>query len=659
MPTAPNHIRDKSFLLLIWFLFYYLILLSFFHDDRLLSQYQPLFFNHNRDLTELALIAAGLPRWMIAHPASFAVADVLAFLLPVLLLVVTTRSRRAAPVAGILFLAYFALYLLLADIFWQVHHEPFILLLLLGLALTTDRPERFYRLLAFARYYFLYIFVSAALWKLARGAVFNGAEMSRILLLHHTDLLTDPCVSVACRGYHWLIDHPGWSYTLYLGGTLLEAAFIIGFFTRRWDRLLAVLAIIFVVADLLVMRIPYWTILIGIFSFRRRPAPPPPAQRKIVIYETTHHENLPALLDLSEARFSQVAVFLTALSYHNLSGQTPPEQRWPRTDFFIQTPGCPNRRFIRQLFTFIRRHGYTHLHLATLDNNLLIFALRLAAAGPLHVSLTVHEINHYFSDDLRSLRDVTGTIARLILRRRIRHYHFFLPAMANRFQERLPGAATVFIPSRFYSGAPPGSPGAADKGGSPFTIVIPGSIDPNRRNYAEVTNVLTTLLSDPSTAPISLVLLGDAATEAAETIITAFKAIPRERLTLRIYKGYIPQSTYERELAAAQLIWSPLNVHKKGSRNNSETYGLTTASGLTADILLNSVPALVPVDFIIPDSFHAAIYPYRSPEEAAELIRRLLGDPAAYAATREQIHLAFHYFSKENFSHSFGNLTAT
>lgn len=664
MTIRTNYIRDKNLLLLIWLLFYYLILFSFLHDNRLLSQYQPLFFNHNRDLTELWLIAAGLPRWMIAHPSSFTIADTLAFLLPFPLLLTIGKSRRAAPLSGVIFLAYFALYLLMADIFWQVHHEPFIILLLLGLAWTTNRPDRFYQLLTIARYYFLYIFVSAALWKLARGSVFNGSEMSRILLLHHTDLLTDPCTSLTCRVYRWLIDHPAWSYSLYLCGALVEASFIVGFFTRRWDRLLIVLAIAFVIADLLLMRIPYWTVLIGAFTLWPRSTPAtssdhdtsPGHEKKILIYETTHHENLPALLDLAEARFSQVAVFLREISYHNLSGQGSPEQRWPRIDFFVQTGDCPNRRFIRQLFSHIRRHSFTHLHLATLDNNLLVFACRLAVT-PAHLSLTVHEVNEYFSNSILSLRIASETLAKLILRRRISHYHFFLPAMAARFRERLPDAVTVFIPSRFYTGHPAPHP-APTNAGAP-SIVIPGSIDPNRRNYNDVLQVLTILLSNPITPPFTLVLLGDAATEAASRIIGDFQPLTGDRLSLRTHKGYINEAMYEEELATAHLIWSPLNVHKKSSRNSPETYGQTTASGLTADILLNPCPAVVPADFVIADAFRTAIYPYRSPEEAADIIRRLLLESESYAAIREKIHIAFNYFSKENFSHSFASLTST
>ncbi|HXB31890.1 MAG TPA: hypothetical protein VNV35_00650, partial [Puia sp.] len=459
--SQPQFSRDRRLVLIVYFLFYYAFLLGFSLENRLLSQYHPILFNYNRDLTELALIATGIPRWMITHPFSYAVADATAFLLPLAILVKFGQKRWFSPVFWVVFALNTAFYLLLADIFWQVHHEPFVLFFLLALAFIPNRPDRFYQLMSGCRFYFLYIFASAAIWKIARGAVFNGEEMSRIFLLHHSDLLTGACISFPCRIYTWLIIHPPIAQALYVAGALLEASFLIGFFTRRFDRWLIAGAAVFVVADLLVMRIPYWTILLGSLTLWIRPpatSRPPVATRKekrIVLYETTHHENLPALLDLCELQFNQVAVFLKELSYHNLTGEAPPEQRWPQTDFFIQTIDCPNRRFIRQLFQFIRRHGFSHLHLCTLDNNLLLFAVRLSFIGPVHLSLTVHEVNEYFTRSFRTFRDWTETIAKQVLQRLMRNYHVFLPAMADQLRQRAPESTAVFIPSRFYSGHRP------------------------------------------------------------------------------------------------------------------------------------------------------------------------------------------------------------
>jgi hypothetical protein len=666
-----NYIRDKKLLLTVYFIFYYAVFLFFYLDDRLLSQYQPFFFNYNRDLTELALIGSGLPRWLIAHPLALTAADLLAFLLPAALLFFAIRKGRFSLPLGAVFIAFLALYLLLADIFWQVHLEPFTLYFLLSFAFICNRRDRFYLLLKVCRYYFLYVFVSAAIWKIARGAIFNVHEMSRILLLHHSDLLSGygglsggQLHSFSSWVYGWLIAHPAISYLFYLGGALLEATFVIGFFTRRIDRMLIVLTLVFVIADLLVMRIPYWTILLGTVTLWIGSGATAGNEKKIIIYETTHHENLPALLDLSEAHFSRVTVFLRELSFRNLSGDGAPGQRWPRTDFIVQPAGRSNRSFIRQVFSLLKKERYTHLHLSTLDNNLLVFALRLAWAGPVHCSLTIHEVNAYFACTFRTLRDSSESIARILLRRQIRHYTFFLPAMAQYFSEKLPGVTTVFIPSRFYRRPPPRAAADEVTPASLFRIIVPGSVDPNRRSYDELPDVFKALLArkDPAHGqdprrPIQLVILGDSATAYGAAKVSALQQLESPQFRLLFFKGYIPEPVYEQEIKGADLIWSPLNLQKKGSRNSPETYGQTTASGLTADLLLNNAPALVPAGFVIPESFSTAILTYVSAKDAVETIDRLWRDNGQSRELREKIDYSFGFFSIANFSAAFRELT--
>ncbi len=651
-----NYTHDKRTLLFVYFAFYYAVFLFFFIDHRLLSQYQPVFFNYNRDLTELALIATGIPKWMIAHPRSFVLADGLALSAPVVLLGYVIRKGRFSLLPGIFFSFCLGLYLLLANIFWQVHYEPFILYVLLSFAFWTNREQRFYTVLAGCRYYFLYIFTSAAVWKIMRGAVFNGEEMSRILLLHHSDLLSGPCDSLSCRAYFYLIGHPVLSWWLYAAGVLLEMSFVIGFFTRRWDRVLLGLAVLFVAADLLVMRIPYWTVLMGGVTLwigsRSRPA-----RSGIVIYETTHHENLPALLDLSEAHFNRVAIFLRALSYENLSGQDSPAERWPGTEFIVQEKDCPNRVFIRRMFSFLKKEGFSHLHLSTLDNNLLFFAFKLWSNGDVHVSLTVHEVNEYLARSFSSLRDVTESLAKLFLHGRIRHHTMFLPAMAERFQQRMPGTVAVFIPSRFYK-AP--APGLAEASGSPkadrpFRVVIPGSVDANRRAYEDVVSFFTAW-AEPH-RPVDLVILGDSHSSYGAGIVAQLQRLESSFFKLIHYKGYIPQPVYEQEIKSADLLWSPLKVNKISSRNSPETYGQTTASGLTADLLLNHTPALAPAGFELPGPFQPALLTYSSPAELKSIFSRLLEDPNYVFGLSRQIHTAFSYFVKENFSANFRLLT--
>ena len=90
----------------------------------------------------------------------------------------------------------------------------------------------------------------------------------------------------------------------------------------------------------------------------------------LVIYETTHHETLPALLDLASMYFENIAVFLREMTYQNISSIRPEEQ-WQKTAFFRQAETVSNRAFIREAVKFAGNGRYTHFHISTLDNNLL------------------------------------------------------------------------------------------------------------------------------------------------------------------------------------------------------------------------------------------------------------------------------------------------
>ncbi len=94
----------------------------------------------------------------------------------------------------------------------------------------------------------------------------------------------------------------------------------------------------------------------------------------LLIYETTHHETLPAMLDLALEYFDNVYVYLKESSYENLTGVNSPEAIWPKTRFFIQEPGRPNLSFIRECFSTLQLKKIGHLHISTLDNNLLYIA---------------------------------------------------------------------------------------------------------------------------------------------------------------------------------------------------------------------------------------------------------------------------------------------
>jgi len=156
------------------------------------------------------------------------------------------------------------------------------------------------------------------------------------------------------------------------------------------------------------------------------------------------------------------------------------------------------------------------------------------------------------------------------------------------------------------------------------------------------------------TCPIELVLLGNSDSAYGTSIVHQLKKTGIPPLHHPLLPGSYTEAEYEQRLSEADLLWSPLKVQKVSMRSNPETYGLTTASGLTADLLLNATPALVPADFTIPESFRAAMFPYRSNEEVnADHRPANTRPPPIETSSASQIHASFTFFTKETFTSAF------
>lgn len=92
--------------------------------------------------------------------------------------------------------------------------------------------------------------------------------MSGVLLYQHAELLSNSPGYWQTDLIQWLIGHPSIGYTFYLLATLFELVFIVGFFTKKYDHLLIIGFIVFLIFDHLIMRIPYYELLPYLITLR-------------------------------------------------------------------------------------------------------------------------------------------------------------------------------------------------------------------------------------------------------------------------------------------------------------------------------------------------------------------------------------------------------
>lgn len=217
----------------------------------------PAGFTYMQPLTGLAesetiyrwLQQLGLPGLLFANSTVPVVLDVLLVLLPVAFAFTLKRAFAVGTFAVLL------LYFFTYNMVTGHHYHGLIGTLLITVPFFAKSEIRFNLLWQAVRYYWLYIFASAALWKILRGSVFYADQMSNILKAQQLDLLVQQPDSLQAHILHYLIANPQVAHAVLIVNVLVQLSFITGFFTRRFDEALSALALVFCIANYFVMSI--------------------------------------------------------------------------------------------------------------------------------------------------------------------------------------------------------------------------------------------------------------------------------------------------------------------------------------------------------------------------------------------------------------------
>jgi hypothetical protein len=257
MPLTEQHRKRVIYAFCI--IFYLLMLLKLW-NGLLLYQIKPFLFNTRFDLFTWMIMKTGIHQWLLNNPSGWLVFDIAFYSMPLLYLLAYKRNIRVAGVVAVIMLVINYTYVQCYTLYPAVSIEGFIAWLLFPFLLMTSNLTSFYFVLQALRYFLLFFFTSAGIWKFVQGGILNVDQMSGILLYQHKEYLTSSPDFWYTTFTYWLIGHPHISYLLYAAATLLELSFITGFFTIKYDRFFAFAFILFLLTDMFFMRIPYWDV---------------------------------------------------------------------------------------------------------------------------------------------------------------------------------------------------------------------------------------------------------------------------------------------------------------------------------------------------------------------------------------------------------------
>lgn len=240
---------------------FYALMMYKWCNGMMLYQVQPLFFYTREDIFTWVFMQAGLHQWLLNNPAGWYLSDILFYTAPLALLMAAYKKSSWIPALALYTLAVNWAYIQCYTLYPTTSVEGYTPWLFFPVVFMFSNEKTFALLIEALRYFFLFFMASAGLWKFIQGGIFNMHEMSGVLLYQHNQQLTNSPAYRQTEFYYYLIQHSTLSWFLYLLATLIELSFIIGFFTKKYDRQLAVLFIIFLIADYFLMRIPYFEML--------------------------------------------------------------------------------------------------------------------------------------------------------------------------------------------------------------------------------------------------------------------------------------------------------------------------------------------------------------------------------------------------------------
>ncbi len=344
---------------------------------------------------------------------------------------------------------------------------------------------------------------------------------------------------------------------------------------------------------------------------------------KLLIYETTHFETISALLVLSEHFFEEVTIFICDDSESQLEHILNNFNIRLKINWITQGRQS-NRAFIRKTFRFIKKNQYTHLHIGTLDHNLIFFAIHLLFHHKLKVSMTLHAINTSRTYAYTSLKDISESVAKPILHRRVENYRVLSPGMTDYYKDTFKKSNVFFIPGNFTK---PKSPDPVQRKDDIFRIIIPGTVEEVRRDYNFVGNFFSKYLTSlTQVSKIELTLAGNASSPYGRAIVSQLvKLTENNRFSVKYFLKTIAQPVYEMLYEDADIVLAPLVIDRNYSKNRKEITSLTLSPGLFIDQLYFAKPAIIPSG-LVQTELQSYNRTYGNSEELFNILYQLMAD---------------------------------
>ena len=236
----------ESQLLLIVLIEYFLFMVS---GVSFTSLHQIPYFNIGVDPIYWIAYILNLPQFIVAHHWLGIFIDSSIVLLLIILVIYPHKNILAFAV----FILLMLFYLTLTGYLGHHNFQSGFVLILIPFIFKEKKNRSF----AFEslRYFLLFFYCSAAIFKLTSSGLYNPDHFSNVLMGQFAPYFIEGNLGWRTSMNIFLINHKSTAFFLYIGSFILEFSAVAGFFTKRFDKYIGCLLICFHLFDWIIMDI--------------------------------------------------------------------------------------------------------------------------------------------------------------------------------------------------------------------------------------------------------------------------------------------------------------------------------------------------------------------------------------------------------------------
>ncbi|HKP31380.1 MAG TPA: hypothetical protein VJT83_01585 [Chitinophagaceae bacterium] len=365
----------------------------------------------------------------------------------------------------------------------------------------------------------------------------------------------------------------------------------------------------------------------------------------VAIFETEHYEGSYPVIRLFDTGRNNITIFTNEVCHRQFQFLFGTDMN--RYTWVVQTSNQTKYDFIYFLGKEVKKRNIDLLWLNTVSNNHIVYATMLASLGNLRTILTIHDINGYFTFvPAFNLKRFVRYIGKRRLIRRVNEFNVVGNAMVNHLKKKLPPEKKVYnIPGCVFE--PISYVKNELKDAQAINIVVPGSLDVRRRNYAQVFELLDQLSS--KNIKVNVTLLGGFNSEYGQWIKDEINLYTDDADDLTVFwNEIVDQPLFDKTMNEAHFVFLPSVQNTILFDGVTETYGESICSGNIFDVIKHARPAIIPSFLNIPPELESSSLRYFAVEEICELLQATNYEDIAQKAFSNSMHFTAEALRERN-----------